>query len=731
MSRLPVNRRVFLQASGAGALTLTIPWASPAHADSPLAANAFVTLFSDGRAELTIPRSEMGQGILTTLSMLIAEELELPWDKVSARQAMADARLYGAQGTGGSASVRTRYTDLRKAGAAVREMLRSAAASKWQLPLAECRAIQGRIVHLPSGRRSEYASLLPLIANMPVPADPTLKPNSEFRLIGRSQPLIDLDAMLSGKVSYGIDQRQPGMLFAAVARCPIFGGSLASVNDSAAKDIQGYIQTIQIPAITGNAGVAPGVAVVADSSWAAFKARDALQIDWRPPAGEAESDAGNLARMRALLAAPAEDELLKVGTPEASLAAAGKTLSAEYSLPLLAHASLEPQNCTARFHDGLLDLWSPSQTPNFARMLAAQAAGLAAEQVRLHVTRIGGSFGRRLNVDFAVEAALVAKALDGPAVQVIWSREDDLQHDFYRPCALHRLTASQDADGMPEAWDHHFSTPAIFAGYQLPPNSDRPGLYEATGAVDLPYRVAQRRCAFSRLPSPLPLGWWRAVSTTHTAFAVESFIDELAHAAGRDPLDYRLELMTAPPQDLPGQDAAFPFDVERARSVLRLAADKAGWKQSLPAGRGRGIAFSRDHLSYSATVLEVSLPEPGRIRIHRVVTALDCGLLINPAGARMQVEGSVMQGLSAALREAVKLTDGRVAQTNFNDYPILRQSEAPERIDVVLSNNEHAPTGAGEPALPAVAPALANAVFAASGKRYRSLPLNRKALLAG
>ncbi len=494
MSQLPVNRRVFLQASSAGALTLTIPWASRGLADGPVAANAFVTLFSDGTAELTIPRSEMGQGILTTLSMVIAEELEIPWDHVSARQATADAGLYGAQGTGGSASVRTRYNDLRKAGAAVREMLRSAAASAWQLPLKECRAIQGMIVHLPSGRRSDYASLLPGIANMPVPTDPPLKPSSEFRLIGRSQPPMDLNAILTGKVSYGIDQRQPGMVFAAVARCPIFGGSLVSVNDSAAKAIEGFIQTIQIPAIAGNAGVAPGVAVVADSSWAAFKARDALQIDWRPPAGELESDGGNLARMRALLDAPAEDELLKIGTPEDSLAAAGKTLSADYSLPLLAHASLEPQNCTARFHDGLLELWSPSQTPNFARMLAAQATGLPQEQLRLHVTRIGGSFGRRLNVDFAVEAALVAKALDGPAVQLVWSRADDLQHDFYRPCALHRLTASQDADGMPEAWDHHFSTPAIFAGYQLPPNSDRPGLYEATGAV---------RPAVSHFPSTL------------------------------------------------------------------------------------------------------------------------------------------------------------------------------------------------------------------------------------
>jgi isoquinoline 1-oxidoreductase beta subunit len=726
-----LNRRRFLVASGAGALSLSLPWHHGFAAENELAPNAFVTLFRDGRVELTIPRSEMGQGIFTALSVVIAEELEVPWDKVSARQAGADASLYGEQGTGGSASIRTRFIDLRKAGAAVREMLRSAAAQAWALPLQDCRAVQGSIQHQPSGKSASYVSLLDAIAELPIPEDPPLKPINQWRLIGRSRPHIDLEEILRAKVDYGIDQRQPDMLFAAAARCPVFGGSLAGYDDSAAKRVPGYRATVEIPAVPGNAHVPPSVAVVADNSWAAMRARDALQVDWLPPDGPLENDVDNRARMAALLDAPAEDELLRIGDPD-NAGGEGPRVNAEYELPLLAHASLEPQNCTARYRDGRMELWSPSQTPNFTRFLTAQATGLDADKVSVEITRIGGAFGRRLNVDFSVEAALLAKALDGPPVQLLWSREDDLRHDFYRPCALHRLSARLDGpQGAPLVWDHHFTTPAIFSKYTLPPNSDRPGMYEANGAVDLPYRVENRRCAFSLLPSRAPLGWWRAVSTTHTVFAVECFIDELAAAAGRDPLDYRLDLVAAPPADLPGQDSDFPFEPERARGILALAADAAGWGDTLPAGRGRGIAFGRDHLSYSATVVELSMPEPGAVKIHRVTAALDCGLVINPEGARMQVEGAVMQGLSAALREQVRLEGGRVAQGNFDDYPILRQLEAPERIDVVLRASAAAPTGAGEPALPTVAPALANALFAATGIRYRKLPLNRATLVGG
>jgi isoquinoline 1-oxidoreductase beta subunit len=341
---------------------------------------------------------------------------------------------------------------------------------------------------------------------------------------------------------------------------------------------------------------------------------------------------------------------------------------------------------------------------------------------------MGGGFGRRLGADFSVEAALIARALNGTPVQLLWSREDDLQNDFYRPCSQHQLRASLNSEGEPEAWVHHLASPAIFAALQMPPASDRPGVYEATGAADMPYRVINRRCAYSLLPSRVPRGFWRAVSATHTVFAVESFIDELAAAAGRDALEYRLSLIDRLPDSLPLRDTNFPFQPERLKAVLLLAAERAGWNRRRPAGRGLGIACCWDHLSYVAQAIEVSLPDPLQIQVHRVVTAIDCGLVINPDGVRAQVEGSVVQGLSAALRERVQIADGGVQQSNFHDYPILRLAESPPVIEVLLRASAEAPTGAGEPALPAVAPALANAIFSASGRRLRNLPLDRQTL---
>jgi len=588
-----LDRRRFLVATGAGALSLSLPWRHGFAAEDALTPNAFVTFYRDGRVELTIPRSEMGQGIVTALSVVIAEELEVPFERVSARQAGADAARYGEQGTGGSASVRTRFLDLRRAGAAVREMLRTAAAREWQLPLEECRAVQGSIVHEPSGQTIDYGSLLDAIEAMPVPEDPPLKPINQWRLIGRSRPHLDLEDILRAKVDYGIDQRQPDMLFAAAARCPVFGGSLGSFDDSAARRVPSYRATVEIPSVPGNANVPPSVAVVADNSWAAMQARDALEIDWLPPDGPLENDEDNRARMTALLDAPAEDELLRIGDPETATGD-GPSVDAEYELPLLAHASLEPQNCTARFSVGRLELWSPSQTPNFTRLLTAQATGLDPAQVSVEVTRIGGAFGRRLNVDFSIEAALLAKALDGPAVQLVWSREDDLRHDFYRPCALHRLSARLDGGrGKPVAWDHQFTTPAIFSKYTLPPNSDRPGMYEAVGAVDLAYDIPNRRCAFSLLPSRAPLGWWRAVSTTHTVFAVECFIDELAIAAGRDPLEYRLSLLAAPPADLVPTAPVVPASGDAGLKVLQhfLGYQEFGVFRPAVGGKHRAVEF--------------------------------------------------------------------------------------------------------------------------------------------
>ncbi len=729
MNRPNINRRLFLQASSAGMLCLGLPWSEEGHATEIRPLNAFVSLLSTGQVEITVPRSEMGQGILTALSMCVADEMDVAWEKVKVKQAEADAERYGAQGTGGSESVRTRFMDMRRAGATVRALLKKTAAELWEVDSEDCLTDEGEISHIASGRRISYGDLLSKITQAPLPSDALLKEPSEFRIIGKPKAPFDLDNILRGEVDYGLDQQPPELLYAAIARCPSFGGTVDSVNSKGARSIDGVLETIAIPATGGNSRVSAGIAVIANSSWAALQGRDALQIEWSSPEGSPESDADHARIMIELLDKPPQDVIYDQGNPLRQLATSRETQSADYRLPFLAHATLEPQNCTAQFQDDRLKIWSPTQTPNFSIALIAEATGIDASKIDLQVTRIGGGFGRRLNNDYAVEAAIIAKELKGPPVKVLWTREDDLQHDFYRPCSMHRLSACLDDNGLPRAWDHHLTTPAIFAGYQLPPYSDRPGSYETIGAVDMPYKIPNRRCGFSMLPSRVPLGWWRAVSTTHTVFAVESFIDELAHHAGKDPLEYRLSLIDALPADIALRDDNYPFEPERLRAVLRLAADALGWTHGPTEGRGLGIACCWDHLSYSAVAIEASQPEAGRIAIHRVVNALDCGLVVNPEGVRAQIEGCVMQGLSAALRERIKIKNGRVEQSNFHDYPILRQAEAPQLIEAVIQNSTAAPTGAGEPALPAVAPALTNALFAATGKRHRSLPLDRENLL--
>ncbi len=728
MSSPNIDRRVFLQASSASLLCIGLAWTEDGQAAESLPLNAFVSLLSTGQVEVTVPRSEMGQGILTALSMCVADEMDVAWERVTVKQARADAERYGAQGTGGSESVRTRFMDMRRAGATARALLKTTAAAQWGVNIEDCRTKEGQVLHIQSGRKIGYEKLLGKISKFDLPKEARLKEPSEFAIIGKPKAPIDLDDMLRGRVGYGVDQRPPELLYAAVARCPYFGGGVKSANSKTALAIDGALSTVEIRATGGNSRVPAGIAVVAKTSWAALQARDALQIEWSRPKTSPESNTDHDRLMLELLDEPPEDVIYDQGETLEQLAQSREIHDANYQLPFLAHASLEPQNCTAQFKDDQLTIWAPTQTPNFSKSLISEATGLAAGKIDVQVTRIGGGFGRRLNNDYAVEAAIIAKVLKAPPVQVLWTREDDLQHDFYRPCSMHRLRSCLDDDGIPLAWDHHLTTPAIFAGYQLPPFSDRPGRYEATGAVDMPYSIPNRRCGFSMLPSQVPLGWWRAVSTTHTVFAVESFIDELAHRAGRDPLEYRLSLIDALPASIALRDENYPFEPDRLRGVLSLAADAIGWSQQQAAGRGLGIACCWDHMSYSAVAMEASQPEAGQIKIHRVVSALDCGLVVNPEGVRAQVEGCVIQGLSAALRERIKIENGRVAQSNFHDYPILRQMEAPEHIEVVIQDSAAAPTGAGEPALPAVAPALCNAVFAATRKRYRSLPLDRKNL---
>ena len=728
MTRL--DRREFLQvtATVTGGISLGIPWS---HADDAedFSVNAFLELHPDGTATVTVPQTELGQGVLTSLAVLVAEELELSLDRVSTRIAEADAARYGNQTTAGSNSVRTRFLPMRRAGATAREMLRAAAASRWGVPPTECLPADGVIGHPETGRSFRYGELLGDLAGAPVPPDVPLKPPQQFKLIGRTHPHLDSADLVTGRARYGLDTRPPDSLFAAIARCPVFGGALGSYDGAAALRIPGVKKIVVVPAVAGNPGVAPGVAVVADNSWAALKGRDALSIDWRMPAGELEDDALITTRLNELLAAEPGDLLFTHGNPGTQLqsAPADAVFSADYNAPFLAHATMEPMNCCARVSGDSVELWAPTQSPNLAQALVAAALRVDPGQVRLHVSRAGGGFGRRLNIDYAVEAALIARELERP-VKVIWSREDDMQHDFYRPRSAHRLTARVDDRGRPIAWRHHLSSPAIFAAFEFGSFSERPGFYEATGALDMPYGIPNRDCAFSLLKSRVPRGWWRAVSTTHTVFAVESFIDELAHAAGADPVAFRFGLIDELPAGVPLRDANYAFEPERMRAVLLLAAEAADWGKRLPAGHGQGIACCWDHLTYAAQVVQVSIPAPGRLRVHEVSSAIDCGLVVNPGNVRAQVEGSVIQGLSAALGEQITLQNGRVFQQNFHDYPVLRLAEAPLNIDVRIRPGGAAPTGAGEPALPPVAPALTNAIFAATGQRIRDLPIDRSRL---
>ena len=728
-----LNRRRFLQvaAGAAGSISFRVPLAIAAGgADTEI--NAYLLLHPDSTATVTVPQVELGQGIRTALPVLVAEELELPLNRVRIRDAHGDATRYGNQATSGSNSVRTRYIELRRTGAAAREMLRAAAATRWNVVADSCIASQGEILHAPTGRSLAYGELLTELADMPVPENPTLKPADQFTLIGQSRPHADIRELATGNIRYGIDTRLPGLRYAAVARCPMFGGDIESYDATSALAVPGVEKVIPVPAVQGNAHVSAGLAVIANSTFAALRGRDALQVDWSPPDGERESDAVLSNRADALLSDVPEDMLYSRGDPQGELAntPGERVVSADYDLPFLAHATMEPMNCTAQVTSIGAEIWAPTQTPNFAAALIAAELGIDRQNVRMNITRVGGGFGRRLNVDFAVEAALIARQVDHP-VKVTWSREDDTRHDFYRPKAVHRLIAAQDERGDPVAWRHHITSAAIFAKYQLGPYSERPGAYEVIGALDLPYGIAHRDCGFSLLPARVPRGWWRAVSTTHTTFAVECFIDELANAAGRDPLDYRLQLIDALPDDVPLRYPEYPFDPERMRNVLETVAASGRWNSKPPQGHGLGIACSWDHLSYAAHVVEVSEPEPGGLRVHRVASAIDCGTPINPEGIRAQVEGSVIQGLSAAMRERIGVDEGGVVQTNFNDYPVLRMAEVPPEIVVDIVKNEYPPTGAGEPALPAVAPALANALFAATGRRYRRLPLNRENLLSG
>jgi isoquinoline 1-oxidoreductase beta subunit len=719
---------VGLTALGGLAIGIRIGPARRSDRSSIAAPNAFVRIEPDSTVVVVVPRPEMGQGARTAIAMLVAEELEADWQRVRVEQADLDEPRYGPQYAGGSAVVRTSWTPLRRAGAAVRMMLIGAAAQRWNVEPAQCVAEQSKVIHTPTGRSVAYGSLAAAASALPAPTDVPLKARRDFRIIGTSRRGLDVPAIVTGRAQFGIDVRVQGMLFASIERSPVFGGRVKRVNDAAARAIHGVHAVIAIdadalPEFEENSPKMPnGVAVLADSTWTAMQGRRALTVEWDTRGGESESTASMRERAAHLAAGSPRVVRRHDGDFDAAYAAAATKLEAVYEVPLLAHATLEPMNCTARVDGRRVEVWAPTQNPEGSRTAAAAASGLKPNDVTVHVVRMGGGFGRRFYADFVAEAAYLAKA-SGRPVQVLWTREDDMRHGFYRPAGYSLMRAALDSDGKIVAWSQHLvnASRGHYLRWSPGPNQTElvdPGELEP---YDLPASVVPNmRIAYTAMQSRIPRGQWRAVEPSATVFVTQSMLDELAHLAKRDPLAFQLDLLE-PARQLPFYDSH--YDTGRLAAVFRLAAERGDWGKALPTGQGRGIAGSYSNGAYVAHVAEVAVAPNGDVRVRRVVTAADCGLVVNPSGAAAQVEGAITYGLSAALYQQITVDGGRVTQSNFHDYRVLHMADAP-RIEVhFVSGSEDVPHGMGEGALPSIAPAVTNAIYAATGRRIRALPI--------
>jgi len=666
--------------------------------------NAFVRIGTDDSVTVIANHSEMGQGVYTSLPQLLAEELDADWTKVKVESAPVDPvynhPAFGMQMTGGSSSTWSGFEQFRKAGAAARAMLISAAAQEWNVQPTTLRTENGAVIHDASKKRLSYGQLAEKAAQIKPPQQVALKDPKDFQLIGKPVKRLDTAEKTNGKGIFGIDVSVPRMLIAVIARAPVFGAKLRSFDATNANKIKGVRKVVQVPS---------GVAVIADGFWPAKRGRDALRLDWDEGAMAGFSTAGQreqyiqLAKQTGLVAR-------KEGDADKALAAAAKKIDAVYEVPYLAHAMMEPLNCVVDLRADSCEIWTGTQFQTVDRMAAAQAAGLKPEQVQIHTTLLGGGFGRRANPasDFVSEAVHTAKAAGVP-VKVIWTREDDIHGGYYRPMYYHTVSGGLDEKGIPVAWKHHIVGQSIVAGTPFERLLVKDGIDPTSveGIVDSTYAIPNIRLEYHPTKIPVPVLWFRSVGHSHSAFVKESFLDELAALGGKDPLELRRMLLAKSPREL---------------GVLELAAAKAGWGKPLPAGRGRGIAVHASFESFTAQVAEVSVDGKGKVRVHRVVCAIDCGRYVNPNIIQAQGEGAVIFGLSAALYGELTFEKGRVQQRNFHDYKMLRINEAPE-VEVHLVKNDEKPGGIGEPGVPCVAPAVANAIFAATGKRVRKLPI--------
>ncbi len=714
-SRQQVSRRTLLKgglAVGTGLvvgfrLSYTNRAALLAQGTGVFAPNQWLRIDRDGVVTIINSVPEMGQGSMTTMPMIVADELDADWDKIRVESAPADPSRYAnpvtrQQSYGGSRGVRDHLEPWRKAGAAARQMLREAAAKEWGVPLDEVTTEPGVVIHRATGRRLGYGQLVDKAQALPVPQNPPLKTKDEFRYIGKARPRIDVPDKVNGTAIYGFDVKVPGMLVASIEKCPVVaGGKVKAFDATAAKAIPGVKHVVQVTS---------GVAVVADGFWSALEGRKALKVEW-DEGPMAQVSTPRIDKEYETAAQNAGQVARNDGDHEKALQGGGKTLESIYQVPFLEHACMEPMNATAHVTADSCTMWIPTQNPGGSRETAARLTGLPVESVTINTTFLGGGFGRRGERDFVIDAVEVAKAIGGGPVKVMWTREDDLTHSFYRPSTYNVFRAALDAQGKPAAWFTRVVGPGILVQKGIAPAGSVDGAAMAA-LRDLPYDIPNVRIEWVNKDLGVPLGFWRSVGSSQNGFIVESFIDELAHLAGQDPYEYRRALLGKSP---------------RHKAVLELAATKANWGSPLPAGHGRGIAVCFSYASYAAHVAEVSVAEDGAVRVHKVVCAIDCGIAVNPDQVAAQMEGGFIYALTATLYGKITLDKGRVEQTNFHTYPMLRIAETPV-IETHILDSGQPPGGLGEPGVPTVAPAVCNAIFAVTGKRIRRLPIQREEL---
>ncbi|TWT10663.1 molybdopterin cofactor-binding domain-containing protein [Reyranella sp. CPCC 100927] len=695
----------------------------------------FVSIDKDGTVAIVCSRSEMGQGVRTGVPLILADEMEADWTRVRIVQAPGDEKKYGNQDTDGSRSTRHFLKPMRECGAAMRMMLEAAGAKKLNVPVGEVEARNHEVVHKTSGRKVGYGDLAADAAALPVPKELKLKDPAAFRYIGKDTPIVDAFDMTTGRAKYGQDTVLPGMKFAVIARPPVYGGKVKSVDSTDAMKVPGVEKIVQIEGTPPPSTFQPlgGVAVIARNTYAAMKGREALKIVWDDGPNKVYESKDYRTKLEA--SARKEGKVVRnEGDTDGAMAKAAKKVEAEYYLPHFAHATMEPPAATARIQDGKCEIWACVQSPQGTRDTVAKRLGLSADNVTVNVTLLGGGFGRKSKPDFAVEAALLSREIGGAPVKVVWTRTDDLHHGYYHTVSVERIEAGLDAAGKPVAWKHRTVAPSIASIFA--PNVKHEAAFELSmGAVDMPFAIPNIRVENGEAEAHTRIGWFRSVSNIPHAFAVQSFAAEMAHAAGKDPKDYLLELIG--PARLVDQAKAgvgwnygedptlYPIDTARLRRVVELVAEKGEWGRKLPPRHGLGIAVHRSFVSYVAAVVEAAVDEKGNLTVPRVDIAIDCGFFVNPERVRSQLEGACVMGMSLALKSEITFKDGRVVQNNFDTFEVARINESPRdtRVHIVPGNIALPPGGVGEPGVPPFAPALCNAIFAATGKRIRQLPI--------